>query len=48
MAGSATGPLAMGLLLHATGYAVAWTCLAAATGLGALVVARAASVARMG
>jgi MFS family permease len=48
MAGSATGPLAMGLLLHATGYAVAWACVAAATGLGALVVARAASVARMG
>jgi MFS family permease len=48
MAGSATGPLAMGLLLHVTGYAVAWACVAAATGLGALIVARAASVARVG
>jgi hypothetical protein len=47
MAGSATGPLAMGLLLHVTGYAVAWACVAAATGLGALIVARAASMARV-
>jgi cyanate permease len=48
MAGSATGPLVMGLLLHVTGYAVAWACVAAATGLGVLIVARAASAAWVG
>ncbi|WP_164704605.1 MFS transporter [Blastococcus litoris] len=46
MAGSASGPLAMGLLLQATDHTGAWWCVAAFTAVAALVVARAASARR--
>jgi MFS family permease len=48
MAGSAIGPLVMGLLLQVADYRWAWWCVAALTAVGAVVVARAASAQRTG
>jgi MFS family permease len=48
MAGSASGPLVMGLLLQVADYRWAWWCVAALTTVGAVVVARAASAQRTG